>query len=142
MWTRPSYVFFCCTLAACRPEARQPEPTPSSVPAHSSANSRPAKPPEPVPVLLASAENAVATLPSAEPLASAPRHARRVVVMGDSLSDPRVHGGRYLEPLAACPSVVIDNYAKGGFMVNQMRRRFESEVLPALRDEVARLGRG
>lgn len=102
---------------------------------HSSANSGPAKPPEPVPVLLASAENAVASLPSPEPLASAPRRARRVVVMGDSLSDPRVHGGRYLEPLAACPSVVIDNYAKGGFMVNQMRRRFENEVLPTLSKE-------
>ena len=57
---------------------------------------------------------------------------RRVVVLGDSLSDPRVHGGGYLNALAHCPGVHVENFAKGGFMVNQMRRRFETEVVPIL----------
>jgi lysophospholipase L1-like esterase len=74
-------------------------------------------------------------LPAAPaPLRNAtPARALHVVVLGDSLSDPRVHGGRYLTKLLqACPNARLDNLAKGGFMVNQMRRRFENEVLPLL----------
>lgn len=52
-----------------------------------------------------------------------------VAVIGDSLSDPRSHGGGYLEYLKAhCPAIQIDNFAKGGAMVNQMRRSFEVQV--------------
>ncbi len=59
--------------------------------------------------------------------------ARYVVVLGDSLSDPKAHGGGYLQPLSArCQPLTLDNRSKGGFMVNQMRRRFEREVLPRL----------
>jgi lysophospholipase L1-like esterase len=59
-----------------------------------------------------------------------PRH---VIVLGDSLSDPKSHGGGYLTALStACPKLIVDNHARGGFMLNQMRRRFEREVLPIL----------
>ncbi len=54
-----------------------------------------------------------------------------MLVLGDSLSDPRAHGGGYLAPLSAC-GAQIENLARGGFMVNQMRRRFEALALPRL----------
>ena len=34
----------------------------------------------------------------------------------------------------ACPETVVDNYGKGGDMVNQMRRRFERDLLPRLQE--------
>lgn len=57
---------------------------------------------------------------------------RRYVVaaMGDSLTDPKSHGGKYLEYLKKkCPKSRFDSYGKGGNMVNQMRRRFKRDVL-------------
>jgi lysophospholipase L1-like esterase len=52
-----------------------------------------------------------------------------LAAMGDSLTDPRSHGGGYLEYLKArCPTLEIDNFAKGGAMVNQMRRAFDAQV--------------
>jgi lysophospholipase L1-like esterase len=56
-----------------------------------------------------------------------------VVVLGDSLSDARVGGGGYLLAISrACANARVENLAKGGWMVNQIRRRFEAEVLPRL----------
>lgn len=62
----------------------------------------------------------------------APRgSAYRVAAIGDSLTDPKSHGGAYLAWVAArCPESTFENFAKGGAMVNQMRRRLEQEVLP------------
>lgn len=52
-----------------------------------------------------------------------------VAAMGDSLTDPRSHGGLYLADLKElCPESRFDSYGKGGEMVNQMRRRFERDV--------------
>ena len=52
-----------------------------------------------------------------------------IAAIGDSLTDPRSHGGGYLEYLKArCPAIEIDNFGKGGAMVNQMRRSFDSQV--------------
>jgi lysophospholipase L1-like esterase len=52
-----------------------------------------------------------------------------VAAIGDSLTDARSHGGGYLEYLKAhCPGIEIDNFAKGGTMVNQMRRSFDAQV--------------
>lgn len=62
-----------------------------------------------------------------------PARRRRYVIaaLGDSLTDKRSGGGGYLDVVAeACPRSVIDNFGKGGDMVNQMRRRFEQELLP------------
>jgi lysophospholipase L1-like esterase len=53
-----------------------------------------------------------------------------VAAIGDSLTDPRSHGGGYLEYLRArCPTIEIDNFGKGATMVNQMRRSFEKQVV-------------
>lgn len=57
---------------------------------------------------------------------------RRYVVaaMGDSLTDPRSHGGKYLDVLRErCPASRFDSYGIGGNMVNQMRSRFARDVL-------------
>jgi len=52
-----------------------------------------------------------------------------VAAIGDSLTDPRSHGGGYLEYLKTrCPTIEIDNFGKGATMVNQMRRSFEQQV--------------
>jgi lysophospholipase L1-like esterase len=53
-----------------------------------------------------------------------------VAAMGDSLTDPKSHGGKYLEVLQQrCPKSRFDSYGVGGQMVNQMRRRFARDVL-------------
>jgi lysophospholipase L1-like esterase len=63
--------------------------------------------------------------------ASTTRPPTRVLVLGDSLSDERVGGGGFVRLLReSCPGVTFDNRSKGGFMVNQIRKRLESEVLP------------
>ncbi len=52
-----------------------------------------------------------------------------VAAMGDSLTDPRSHGGKYLEVLRKkCPGSRFDSYGVGGNMVNQMRKRFLRDV--------------
>ncbi|MEO7032675.1 MAG: SGNH/GDSL hydrolase family protein, partial [Polyangiaceae bacterium] len=56
-----------------------------------------------------------------------------VAAIGDSLTDPRSHGGGYLEYLSThCAAkgldIEIDNFGKGGTMVNQMRRSFQQQV--------------
>lgn len=72
--------------------------------------------------------------PRAEPVAAPPPPAKpieHVLVLGDSLSDERVGGGGFVQVLRArCRHVTFDNRSKGGFMVNQMRKRLETEVLP------------
>lgn len=52
-----------------------------------------------------------------------------VAAIGDSLTDARVGGGRYLDVLRKrCPKSRFDGYGKGGEMVNQMRHRFASDI--------------
>ncbi len=54
-----------------------------------------------------------------------------VLVLGDSLTDEKVGGGGFVRILRErCAKVTFDNRAKGGFMVNQIRKRLETEVLP------------
>ena len=53
-----------------------------------------------------------------------------VAAMGDSLTDPKSHGGKYLDLLKKrCPKSRFDSYGKGGQMVNQMRKRFARDIL-------------
>lgn len=74
---------------------------------------------------LASAQPAPAT--SSAP---APKRTYTVAAIGDSLTDARSHGGKFLDYLRArCPESRFDNYGRGGEMVNQMRRRFARDVL-------------
>ncbi len=57
------------------------------------------------------------------------KRAYAVAAMGDSLTDPKSHGGKYLEYLhERCPHSRFDSYGKGGNMVNQMRKRFARDV--------------
>jgi lysophospholipase L1-like esterase len=52
-----------------------------------------------------------------------------VAAMGDSLTDARSGGGKFLDGLRErCPKSRFDNYGKGGQMVNQMRRRFADDL--------------
>ena len=60
-----------------------------------------------------------------------PRRAYTIAAIGDSLTDPNSHGGGYLRVVKSrCPHTRIDNYGRGADMVNQMRRRFLSDILP------------
>jgi lysophospholipase L1-like esterase len=53
-----------------------------------------------------------------------------VAAIGDSLTDPKSHGGVYLRDLQRwCPESRFDSYGVGGQMVNQMRARFARDVL-------------
>jgi len=70
--------------------------------------------------------------PAPENAAASARPKRRYVVaaMGDSLTDAKSHGGKYLDVLRQhCPKSLFDNYGVGGQMVNQMRRRFAHDIL-------------
>lgn len=89
----------------------------------------PSTPPSSVTSSVASAPPAKATEPNAkEPAASGQFYA--VAAMGDSLTDPKVHGGKYLDYLRKrCPKSRFDSYGIGGEMVNQMRKRFAHDVL-------------
>lgn len=65
----------------------------------------------------------------------APIEKKRYIVaaIGDSITDERSHGGKFLAYVKErCPESQFDNYGKGGDMVNQMRRRFPREVLGEL----------
>jgi lysophospholipase L1-like esterase len=69
--------------------------------------------------------SAPATPPAPEKLAAC-----RVALVGDSLTDFRSAGGgfvRYLQQRS--PRTTFTNFAKGGAMVNQMRRHFDAVVL-------------
>jgi lysophospholipase L1-like esterase len=67
--------------------------------------------------------------PPAPPGDAGAGHRYVVAAVGDSLTDPRSHGGGYLEYLKKrCPSIEIDNFGKGATMVNQMRRSFAKQV--------------
>jgi lysophospholipase L1-like esterase len=129
-------------LAACnapeRPSApvhvNLPAPAPAPAPASSSSevNATPpvsAAPALPsAPVLLPAVSSASAS-PARAPLAPVSSHRYVIAAIGDSLTDPRSHGGGYLAYLKTrCPTVEIDNFGKGGTMLNQMRRIFDNQV--------------
>ncbi len=66
------------------------------------------------------------------PAPSTASHHYVIAAIGDSLTDPRSHGGGYLEYLKArCPGIEIDNFGKGATMVNQMRKSFEEQIAPS-----------
>ena len=68
---------------------------------------------------------APAAAPSAVDAGNGVKRRCVVAALGDSLTDPASHGGKYLDTLRRrCPQSQFDSYGKGGFMVNQIRRRF------------------
>ncbi|MFO0659609.1 MAG: GDSL-type esterase/lipase family protein [Polyangiaceae bacterium] len=86
---------------------------------------------EPIASTTPSASAALPPLPPASS-ASNPNGKKKYLVaaMGDSLTDAKSHGGKFLDYLRnKCPQSTFDNYGKGGQMVNQMRKRFAHDVL-------------
>jgi lysophospholipase L1-like esterase len=117
-----------CFSLACQPADSKATPPSASAPTPSS----------PVKVAvsalaLAAAATTAAAAAATEPARPEPPRKRidRVLIVGDSLSDEKVGGGGFVKLLRQrCPSVAFDNRAKGGSMVNQMRKRLETEILP------------
>jgi lysophospholipase L1-like esterase len=73
---------------------------------------------------------AAAAAPDGTSSPEAPRRVYSVAAIGDSLTDPKSHGGKYLDRLRLrCPESRFDAHGRGGNMVNQMRRRFARDVL-------------
>ncbi|HEX6274811.1 MAG TPA: SGNH/GDSL hydrolase family protein [Polyangiaceae bacterium] len=103
------------------------EPRPSSLP-NTSATVPSAAPSATAPSAAAPSATAAVPAPSATPPHSAPAELRpcRVALIGDSLTDTRVGGGyvRYLEKHS--PRSRFVNFAKGGAMVNQMKRQLDA----------------
>ncbi len=100
---------------------------------------RAAASPDPVPAASTSGGRRIDTsargpVAMPEPGAAGPADAsgqKRYVVaaIGDSLTDPRSHGGGYLEVLRQrCPESRFESYGVGGNMANMMRRRFLRDV--------------
>ena len=99
------------------PGLEQEVPAPPAPPASS-----------PAPVAAAAPPASVSDRTSA---GATPPERRRYVVaaIGDSLTDPRSHGGKYLDVLRErCPDSRFESYGVGGNMVNMMRRRFLRDV--------------
>jgi lysophospholipase L1-like esterase len=110
--------------AACRQAGSEPTRAAPSISASSPEL------PSPKPSLLHLPEPEAAPSSSSEQPAPEPaRDPLRVVVVGDSLSDPAVGGGAYVSiGLKGCAHKDVVNLAKGGFMVNQMRKKLEREL--------------
>jgi lysophospholipase L1-like esterase len=78
-----------------------------------------------------SASSTEATAPATPAVVDVEKQAYVVAVIGDSLTDARSGGGKFLDYLKErCPASRFDNYGKGGDMANQMRKRFFRDLLP------------
>jgi lysophospholipase L1-like esterase len=130
-------VLLAASLAGC-PAAEEPARKPPATAASSASVQRAAvaAPSAPVLLHLESAQAAPSPPPAPAPSAAPPpptgeKRVCRVAALGDSLTDYRSHGGGFLRHLEKrCPQSEFENFGKGGDMVNQMRRRFEAQVLP------------
>jgi lysophospholipase L1-like esterase len=108
-----------CHAAHDQPTSRSPEPARSAAP--SALPTAPSDAPSAEPPAASTARTAGATTNTG--------HRYVIAAVGDSLTDPRSHGGGYLDYIKQrCPNVEIDNFGRGGTMVNQMRRHFDEEV--------------
>jgi len=125
-------------VAGCRSEREaenavvaEPSPQPAASRAHAPPSASTSKPET---LQTASSPRADRTLPNAEATGAESR-ALSIAVLGDSLSDQRGGGGGYLDVIRqGCPEARIDNFAVGGYMVNQIRRRFTERVLAQPRE--------
>lgn len=118
---------FGLAVGGCKSTDRGVTPPPASgtsvAPVPSATTSTTARPPPPAPT-----PTSPAPAPSSS-VVSAPKQAYRIAAVGDSLTDPRAHGGGYLAYVQRmCPETRIDNFGKGALMLNQIRRRFEETV--------------
>src|SRR5262245_22590671 len=93
---------------------------PERVPAGSGAAIAPAAGSSVAPGAASSGPAAPLESTGAEPERTRVKRRCVIAALGDSLTDERVHGGGYLNYVARrCPESRIDNFAKGGAMVNQ-----------------------
>jgi lysophospholipase L1-like esterase len=115
-------------LSACTRAEHHSLPPPASAPVNVSANLS-ANANEPASAYPSPPASASQPVPVPVPALPLKPHRYIIAAIGDSLTDPRSHGGGYLEYLKTrCPTLEIDNFGKGGTMVNQMRRRFDDQV--------------
>jgi lysophospholipase L1-like esterase len=115
----------------------QGEPPPGS-PAHaelapgsnpSAPTAAPAISAQPATLPTPSALPSAAARPESSDAGTATQPHYWVAAVGDSLTDPRSHGGGYLDYVKKrCPNVEIDNFGRGATMVVQMRRHFDEEI--------------
>jgi lysophospholipase L1-like esterase len=134
--TRLSLLALACISAApsCQhdgpPSAARATSAPAA-PEGVAIGSRSAAPASPPAILAASVASAIPTAVASAPATPSARPMTSVLVLGDSLTDEKVGGGGFVKILRArCSKVTFENRAKGGFMVNQIRKRLETEVLP------------
>jgi len=114
-------VFAVALACQTRPQGEPPAPTLATTSSRP-AEAPPSAPPAPTP--------APAPEPSTPPPLATSQTPCRVGLIGDSLTDARVGGGGYVRYLEKrCQKSSFTNFAKGGAMVNQMRRHFETVVL-------------
>lgn len=129
----------------CHGAAETSAAQPSGAPAPATPTPMPSRDPAP-PVVLAPGVYDASPAPKLDPMptpsepaspnGSAMKTRYVVAAIGDSLTDTRAGGGRYLRYLQErCPESRFDSYGKGGDMVNQMRRRFETDVLGKVPDD-------
>ena len=79
---------------------------------------------------LQSIESESASAMPAGSAATAQKKRYSLAAIGDSLTDKKSQGGKYLEYLQEkCPKSRFDSWGKGGNMVSQMRKRFARDVL-------------
>jgi lysophospholipase L1-like esterase len=109
-------------------EVERPDPPRAARPFSASASASAtatATSPRPVPH-----DTPADVLPVASTSPAPERPITSLLVLGDSLSDEAVGGGGYVRLLRErCRGALVDNHAKGGFMVNQVRKRFETAVV-------------
>ncbi len=116
-----------CVLSACHEQGRRHQKAEQKATAPdltARTDTAPSEPPKP------------ASAPEKTPVLAEPAPPKRkyvVAALGDSITDAKGGGGGYLNVLReACPKSQFVNFGKGGDMTNQMRRRFEHDIVPQI----------
>lgn len=120
--------------ASCNPTSPPSEQPQKARPPNATASVAPEIAPEATHTEQATAAKRTAPAPPAPDADPPPQPAKRryvVAALGDSITDSRVGGGGYLHYLeSACPESRFVNFGKGGDMTNQMRKRWQRDILP------------
>jgi len=132
-WRITATLALVLAIPCCKSSDRGVTPPPASgtsvaVASSSAPSPQPSAAPPPDAPPAPAASSAAPAAPTAS-AASPPKQAYRIAAVGDSLTDPKSHGGGYLDYVQRrCPQTRIDNFGKGALMLNQIRRRFEETV--------------
>ncbi len=131
-------------LAACEPGASVPGV--AELPVSAARTNTSASPSQSLTLTVSAATSEVSIAPSpiasnssADPGPEAPKRRYTVAAIGDSLSDPKAHGGGYLTYLAThCKKSRFDTHGRGGNMVSQMKTRLVRDVFGEGEDDALR----